>query len=111
MTTPNIPPEALDGRECLVFCGKQPYLGKRSDYKGCWSLENRGLIDHSEITAAIPLSWCLAAPGMREAMAKWIDFMDRPSSVPDGTMEQEIAWVRGFRSALAACEKGAGDAH
>lgn len=67
MTTNPITPEALTGCECLL---KHPrggcFLGAYDAAKGCWVADGYGEIKAP--TLAIPLSWCLAAPGMREAL-------------------------------------------
>lgn len=107
MTTNPIPPEALTGCECLVWTEEYtlPLIGKCRLQRD-WVFWNDSDCEyHPErcrVTRAIPFSWCLAAPGMREALNALYNhpMLDRAGGVEVVyTNMEKLA-----RAALAACD-------
>ncbi len=99
-TPPPIPAEAMDGRECLVISPKGKIeFGKYIE--GAWRVRRPGKRRGIEIMGAIPLSWCLAAPGMRSVLQLFHDIQ-----IKNGHhICEEIPGGCPVKIALAACEK------
>lgn len=70
-TPPPIPPEAMDGRECLVWIqgNSTPAIGVYCGLLEGWFVD-RANVAREVVFLAIPISWCLAAPGMREVLLR-----------------------------------------
>jgi len=102
MTTNPITPEALTGCECLL---KHPrggcFLGAYDAAKGCWVADGYGEIKAP--TLAIPLSWCLAAPGMREAL-KELERHHAARNDMVGRPQENSRTLSLIRPPLAACD-------
>lgn len=99
-TPPPIPPEAMDGRECLVKTLLGEYMvGSYEPDRQRWDVGVNGYV--RDVLLAIPLSWCLAAPGMRSVLQLFHDIQ-----IKNGHhICEEIPGGCPVKIALAACEK------
>lgn len=106
MTT-NIPAEALTGCECLVWSSDfdtEPEFARYNKSTGRWSCGGafRSWPVSLPVYRAIPLSWCLAAPEMREALKEMLfAYQNKDEDVPH---KFEVDAVATATSALAKCD-------
>ncbi len=102
-TPPPIPPEAMDGRECLVKVkiGDRLYTATYGSISGEW-FTGGGYFRADDVLWAVPLSWCRAAPGMREALK-----LIATDLFTDYSGEETIDKMRAIaRDAIARCNGG-----